>query len=164
MADAGDVTGAPPTANAGGNFRTGPGGLPVFEPLPELDAQKPEQVATAKAPDTTESTRFRLGVAAVVCGGVGLVSLGTGLYYWSQARSYSDSANRTVIYNQSSYDDGKRAETMQWIFYGVGAAAIATGAGLYVYGRWFLAPKKATVSLAPTAAPGRAGLAAVGTF
>jgi hypothetical protein len=165
MADAGDA-GGPATSAAGRTYRTGPGGLPVLEPLPELDTKKAEAAATVavNAPDTTETTRFRLGVAAVVCGGVGLASMGTGLYYWSQARSYSDSANRTVIYRQSAYDDGKHAETMQWIFYGVGAAAIATGAGLYIYSRWFLAPKPATVSLAPTVAPGLAGLAAVGTF
>ena len=53
---------------------------------------------------------------------------------------------------------------MQWIFYGVGAAAVATGAGLYVYSRWYSAPKPAKVSLTPMAAPGAAGLTAVGTF
>ncbi len=163
VADAGNA-GGPPTGAAGRKFRTGPGGMPVLEPLPEPEKHKTEPAAAVKARDTTEDTRFHLDVAAVVCGGVGLASIGTGLYYWSQARSYGDSANRTVIFHQSTYDDGKHAETMQWIFYGVGAAALATGAGLYAYGRRFVAAKPATVSLTPTAAPGMAGLSAVGTF
>jgi len=61
-----------------------------------------------------------------------------GLYYWTRARSLSDSADKATIYNQADYDDGKQAERMQWIFYGVGAAALATGAGLLMYGKWLM--------------------------
>jgi hypothetical protein len=135
---------------------------PALDDLPELDAQR----ATATPPNSSAnpSTMRYLRLAGVVCASAGLVSLGAGVYYWTRATSLSDSANRATVYNQADYDDGKHAETMQWIFYGVGAAAVATGAGLYANGKWFLAPKKASVSLAPMVMPGRAGLAAVGTF
>jgi hypothetical protein len=152
-----------PSTDSKRKFQAAPAAMPVLGPAPEIDAARPAEVV-ANAPDTTETTRHHLRLAAVVCGGVGLVSVGTGVYYWTRARSLSDSANQTALYNPATYDDGKHAETMQWIFYGVGAAAVATGAGLYVYSRWFLAAKPAKVSLAPMAAPGVAGLAAVGTF
>jgi tetratricopeptide (TPR) repeat protein len=154
--------GALPVPDSGRKFRTAPGGMPVLEPTPELDSSRSEAVATA--PDTTGATRRKLRVAALVCGAVGLASVGTGVYYWTRARSLSDSADQTTVYNKSYYDDGKRAQTMQWIFYGAGAAALATSAGLFAYGQWFLSPAKTSVSLAPMAAPGTAGLAAVGTF
>ena len=53
---------------------------------------------------------------------------------------------------------------MQWVFFGAGAAALVTGAGLVIYSKWFAAPKKARVSLAPVVAPGTTGLAAAGAF
>jgi tetratricopeptide (TPR) repeat protein len=155
--------GAASTSETGRRFEMGPGGMPVLPPAPELDAASASE-AVANAPDTTDKTRRHLRVAAMVCGAVGLVSVGTGIYYWTDARSLSDSAEGTAVYNKATYDDGKHAETMQWIFYGVGAAAVATGAGLWVYSKWFLAPRPATVSLAPMVTPGAAGLAAVGVF
>jgi tetratricopeptide (TPR) repeat protein len=155
--------GALPVPDSGRKFQTAPGGMPVLEPTPELDAARTEATAAA-TPDTTAGTRRNLRLAAVVCGAVGLASVGTGVYYWTRARSLSDSANQTTVYTKSYYDDGKRAQTMQWIFFGAGAAALATSAGLFAYGQWFLTPTKASVSLAPMAAPGTAGLSAVGTF
>ena len=151
-----------PAPDSGRKFRTAPAGMPVLEPTPELDAAQAE--AMAAAPDTTGPTRRKLRVAALVCGAVGLASVGTGVYYWTRARSLSDSADQTTVYTKSYYDDGKRAQTMQWIFYGAGAAALVASAGLLVYSQWFLTPTKASMSLAPMAAPGTAGLSAVGTF
>jgi tetratricopeptide (TPR) repeat protein len=151
------------TLESGRRFQTPPGGMPVLEPIPELDAARSAEAA-AKAPDTTASTRRHLRVAAMIGGAVGLASVGTGIYYWTRARSLSDSAERTAVYDKATYDDGKHAETMQWVFYGVGAAAVAAGAGLFLYSMRFPARRPATVSLAPMATPGAAGLAAVGAF
>jgi tetratricopeptide (TPR) repeat protein len=150
---------APPGAR---KFQLGQGGMPVLEPTPELDAARAAE-GPAKAPDAATATRH-LRLAAMACGAVGLVAVGTGIYYWRRASSLSDSANQTAVYKQSYYDDGKRAETMQWVFYGAGAAAVAAGAGLFVYSKWFVAPKNAHVSLAPVVAPGTTGLAATGAF
>lgn len=140
-----------------------PFAYPDLETPPGLKVNK-ETAAPPEPPDNAESTAGKLRLAGMVCGAAGLVSLGAGVYYWTRATSLSDSANKATVYNQADYDQGKRAETMQWIFYGVGAAAVVTGATLYVYGRWFLPAKKASVSLAPIAGPGTAGLQAQGAF
>ena len=139
------------------------GGTFVSEPVPVLEAQKPEE-APPIGDDSTRATAHYLRLGAIACGAVGLASLLTGTYYWTRARSFSDSATRTAIYDQTTYDDGQHAEKMQWIFYSVGAVVVASGAGLLVYGKWFLAPKPTKVSLVPTATPNGAGLVAVGAF
>jgi hypothetical protein len=161
--------GSLPTPASGRRLKTAPASFPVLDPTPELDAAKPTESVTGDsvtaAPAINDgSSRRRYRLAAVLSGAVGLASVGTGVYYWTRARSLSDSANQSAIYDQATYDDGKHAETMQWIFFGVGTAAVATAAGLFVYSQWFLVPKQATLSLAPMLAPSTAGLAAVGIF
>ena len=140
-----------------------PFAYPALDTPPGLDVNK-ETAAPPEPPDNAESTAGKLRLAGVVCGAAGLVSLGAGVYYWTRATSLSDSANKATVYNQADYDQGKRAETMQWIFYGVGAAAVVTGATLYIYGRWSPSAKKASVSLAPVMGPDAAGLLAHGAF
>jgi hypothetical protein len=155
--------GAPPTTYSARKFKAEPGGMLTPEPTPEFDAAKTAE-ATAGLPDTTESTRRRLRLAALASGGIGLVSIGVGIYYWTRARSLSDSANHAAAYDRVTYDDGKRAETMQWIFYGVGVAAVATGAAIYGYGRWWFRAKASDVALAPLLGPAAAGIEAHGAF
>jgi tetratricopeptide (TPR) repeat protein len=154
---------APIAENSGRKSQQASGGFPVLEPVPELDAKRAPAL-TPQPADNTESTAHRLHLAGLVCGATGLVSLGAGFYYWTRATSLSDSANTAAIYHQADYDHGQRAETMQWIFYSVGAAAIATGTALYVYDRWRPAATKSTVGLAPMVGPGAAGLEAHGAF
>ncbi len=144
-------------------FQNNPGGMPVLEPLPELEAPKTWEPSPA-AVQSTESTRRSLRIAGIVCGGVGLLAVGAGVYYWTRARSLSDSANQSTIYNQTDYDQGKSAEKMQWIFYGAGGAAVVTGVGFWVYSSLLAPPQVAKVSLAPLVAPGTAGVAAGGSF
>jgi tetratricopeptide (TPR) repeat protein len=154
---------APSATPSRREFQQGAGGFPVLEPLPEVELKK-LPAAPAIPPDKQESTVRHLRLAGMVCGAVGLVSVGAGVYYWSRASSLTDSANKATAYNQADYDQGKRAETMQWIFYGVGAVAIMSGAGLYLYSRWLPAAKQASVSLAPMVGPGTAGLQAHRAF
>ena len=153
----------PSTPSSGRWFQQVPAALPVLDPLPELEV-KAAPAATPNAPDNTASTVRHLRLAAIACDGVGLIAVGTGFYYWTRASSLSDSANKATNYNQAAYDEGKRAESMQWLFYGVGAVAVMTGAGLFVYSRWLPTAEQANVSLAPMVGPGAAGLEARGTF
>jgi hypothetical protein len=157
------ASGVPPTNGSGRRLGAGLGEMPVLAPMPELDAAR-AAAAAANAPDAMAPTRRHLRLAAMICGAVGLASVGTGVYFWTRARSLSDSANRTTVFDQGTYDDGKRAETMQWIFYSAGAAVVATGVGLFVYSTLLSAPKKTSVSVAPMVGPGATGLAAGGTF
>jgi len=138
---------------------------PVFEPLPEAEAEKAALPPPPPKPSQDpEAIGRRLRLVGLVCGAVGVASVGIGIYYWTRATSLSDSANSATIYNQTDYDDGARAETMQAVFYGVGTAALVAGAALYAYGRWLPAAKKSSVSLAPMVGPGAAGLEAHGAF
>jgi hypothetical protein len=139
-----------------------PFAYPILDELPQLNTQRTPATPPNSSPNP--STMRHLQLAGLVCASAGLVSLGVGVYYWTRATSLSDSANKATVYNQADYDQGKRAETMQWIFYSVGAAAVATGATLYIFGRWSPAAKQASVSLAPVVGPGAAGLLAHGTF
>jgi hypothetical protein len=108
-------------------------------------------------------TARRLRIAGIACGAAGVIAVGVGIGYRIHAGSLSDSASHGV-YDQGTYDAGKRAEKMQWLWYGTGAAALATGAALYLYG-WRPAPAKpAQLSLLPVVGPGAAGLAAQGAF
>ena len=92
------------------------------------------------------------------------MSLGAVFCYWMRANSLSESANKAPAYDQADYDQDKRAETMPWIFYGVGAVAVVNGAALYVNGMWSPSAKKTSVGLAPVVAPGAVGLLARGAF
>ena len=140
----------------------GEAAFPVLDAVPESDMKRlpPPQVSSSNP----SSTMRHLRVAGVICASAGLASLGVGLYYWTRATSLSDSANKATVYNQADYDHGKRAETMQWIFYSAGAAAVVTGATLYVYGTWSPSAKKASVSLVPAVGLGATGLLAQGAF
>ena len=154
-----------PPLQSSRKFQMAPNALPVLDSPPETEvtstkaAPTPEPVDHAKVATTVR----RLRVAAMACGGLGLLSSGLGIYYWTRARSLSDSANNATVFDQGDYDDGKRAEKMQWIFYGVGGAALATGVGLWVYSM-LLPPEKSGVSVAPMVGPATAGLMAGGVF
>jgi tetratricopeptide (TPR) repeat protein len=135
---------------------------PVLDPQPGVAIQRLPEAPPASA--TNAASLRRLRVAGVACASAGLVSLGAGVYYWTRATSLSDTANKATAYNQSDYDQGNRAETMQWIFYSVGAAAAATGVVLYLYGSSSPTETKTGVSLVPMVGPGATGLYAHGAF
>ncbi len=154
----------PPSATEmGHNRRESTSAYPVLGPLPELDVTA-APAAPPNRPAMAASTARHLRLAGVVCAAAGVVSVGAGVYYWTSASSLADRANKATVYNQNDYDQGKRAETMQWIFYSVGAVTVVTGAALYFYGRWSPSAKRASVALAPTVGPGGAGVMAQGAF
>lgn len=119
---------------------------------------------TASTLDNSATTVASRRLVAVACGAAGLISVGTGIYCWTRARSLSVSADRTIADRQTTYDDGRCAEEAQWILSSVCAAAVPTGAGLYLHGRRLSAVQQTSVSLAPMAAPGAVGRATVGAF
>lgn len=127
-------------------------------------ATAPEQVAAADNAAPAANPGRGLRIAGISCGVVGLASVGTGIYYYTQARSYSDKVSGQTIPNPSDESAGKHAQTMQWVFYSVGTAAIATGTVLYVLG-WQAADSGRTVTgIAPMLGPGLAGISAQGAF
>jgi tetratricopeptide (TPR) repeat protein len=128
-------------------------------PPPSLGAPNP-YAPPAPPPAATDSGRkFRIAGLATAGGGAAMMLLG--IWQYTRASSASDDIEAAARANQAFdpavEDRGKSAETLQWVFYGLGTAAIAAGAGLWFYGQHVTANETTTwrVSLAPTLAPGR---------
>jgi tetratricopeptide (TPR) repeat protein len=144
-------------------------------PLPEPPPASPEPLAPAmeiespaaplpSAPTEPPASVSGLRVAGVACAAVGLGSILAGVYYWTRATSLSDSVDRAETYNHSDYEQGARAEKMQWIFYSAGTAAVVAGVVLYLFGGSSPAALGQKVSVAPMLGPAAAGVLAGGTF
>jgi hypothetical protein len=123
--------------------------------------QQPD-VSGSAAPAVHPGRGLRIG--GIACGLVGLAAVGTGVYFYTQASYYSDKVAKQAVRNPSDEDAGVRAETMQWVFYGIGGAALATGTVLYLLGRNQAAKGDGRVAVAPLLGPGLAGLSAQGAF
>jgi tetratricopeptide (TPR) repeat protein len=83
------------------------------------------------APPPGNRTLRMVGLAV---GGAGILAIAGGIFFGARAKSLSDDVTSDAkkgIYDSSKYDDGQRAETLQWVSYGVGAAALIGGAVLY---------------------------------
>jgi hypothetical protein len=125
----------------------------------------PEQVAVASATQPTANPGHGLRIAGIACGVVGVASVGAAIFYYTQAKSYSDKVSgQGANPNPSDESAGKHAQTMQWVFYGAGAAAIATGTVLYVLGWPSADTSHATAAISPLFGPGLAGISAQGAF
>jgi hypothetical protein len=133
--------------------------FPAFSP-PAAGSAVQDQKPAGAAP---ASPGRGLRVAGIVCGAVGLASIGTGVYFYARAKAYSDRVSSARTWNSSDYQAGKDAETMQWVFYGIGAGATITGAVLYLVGR-LASVGPVNVSVAPILVPGAAGIGAQGVF
>ena len=134
--------------------------LPQANPSPPA-AQEWVVSAGQQASENTKGSWLR--VAGIACGGLGLASIATGIYYYTRATSLSDKVTGANPASPSDFQAGKDAQTMQWVFYSTGGGALATGVVLYLLGR--SAPTKpANLGFAPIAAPGIAGVSANGVF
>jgi hypothetical protein len=149
-----------PTPSAALPLPAPPEAQPVAPPL----VSQPAPVDVTQAGAVTEQgNRGRiLRIAGIASGALGLASFGTGLYFYTRAVSLSDDVSSSDNPSASDHKAGKNAETMQWVFHGIGAAAVATGAVLYYLG--WRSSTGDTPAVAPLAGPGLAGLSAQGTF
>jgi tetratricopeptide (TPR) repeat protein len=145
----------------------------VAQPAPEVVQPAPAAVVaptTAAASveqavpvnTTPEGSGRGLRIAGMACGAAGLISVGIAVYYYSRARSLSNSVTNSQHPTASDDQAGRDAQTMQWVFYGIGAGALAAGTVLYLLG-W--PPKESGRTLAaPIVGPGLVGISAQGTF
>jgi hypothetical protein len=127
-------------------------------------APAPARIDMASATPPAANPGRGLRIAGIACGVVGVASVGAGIYYYTQAKSYSDKVSNQTIPNPSDESAGKHAQTMQWVFYSAGAAAIATGTVLYVLGWQAANAGQTTASIAPMFGTGLAGISAKGAF
>lgn len=136
--------------------------FPVPTTHPETAAQTTELVAP-KVPSNPEPSppaadRGKgLRVAGIIVAAVGVVTVGTGVGLALKSQSLS-----TKDYSQSREDERASLKTWGLVSYGVGAAAIATSAVLYVVG-WPSDPASG-VALLPVAAPEGASILLRGRF
>jgi hypothetical protein len=139
---------------------------PPTSPPPAAGAvtAAPEQSLTSSAAPATPIPGRNLRIAGIICGAVGVGAIGTGVYFYTRARSYSDKVSGQTTPDPSDDSAGKTAQTMQWVFYSVGGAALATGVVLYALG-WPTSDANRPVSaIAPLLGPGLAGISAQGSF
>lgn len=93
------------------------------------------------------------GIATAAAGGACIV---TGIVFGAMASSKSDSVASATAFDPGADSAGRRDATLQWVFYGVGAAAVGAGAVLYYLG-WRADAAESRVALLPSWAPGGAG-------
>jgi tetratricopeptide (TPR) repeat protein len=96
---------------------------PPVEPLAPMPPSAP--------PSTSDGRSWRIAGIATAAGGVALIAAGIG--FGAAAQSAADDVGKK--YNSSTDSAGKRDATLQWVGYGVGAAALAAGTLLYLHGR-----------------------------
>jgi tetratricopeptide (TPR) repeat protein len=166
-------------ANVQKEIETCQGLLPAPAPVVQVAPVAPPAPAPTPAPATPvvdvvsaspvsqpapapKSEGQGLRIAGMASGAVGLASIGMGIYFYTRASSLSDRITNSDDPKPSDYRSGKSAVTMQWVFYGVGAAALATGSILYYLG-WSKGESSQT-AVAPVIGPSMAGIAAKGAF
>jgi hypothetical protein len=110
----------------------------------------------------TTSPGSGMRIAGIGIGAAGLVSIGAGVYFYTRAASLSNKISTSDSPSASDYQSGKTAQTMQWVFYGAGAAALATGSVLCYLG-WSSSGTGQT-AVAPMVGPGFAGITTQGAF
>ena len=156
---------APPPAALPADSNAAPGWTPPQQPsdpslgaAPNTSATGPGSPAPSESPAQEPPRSGRKTAAVVIAASGGAVFL-LGAVFGAVARSQSKKVE-TTAQNSGTFDPsveslGKSSETLQWVGYGLGLAAVATGVVLYV-----TAPKPesggARVALAPLMTP-RAG-------
>jgi hypothetical protein len=132
----------------------------------ELEAQQRERPPVVEQPAPTRERRTALRTAGLVMGAAGVGSLGAGLLFAVRVHSANvDLHDRSRTPDPTSYTrrqrDGIRAETLQWIFIGVGAAGLAAGSACTLIS--WPAPREVMVAV-PWAWSGGGGAAVAGHY
>jgi len=113
-----------------------PAPFPAGEAPPPSAALPPPPPLAPMPPSTpppaaSDGRSWRIAGIATAAGGVALIAAGIG--FGAAAQSAADSVGKK--YSSSTDSAGKRDATLQWVGYGVGAAALAAGTLLYLHGR-----------------------------
>jgi hypothetical protein len=138
--------------------------LPASAGSPNTALVPPTEAGQTTAAATPASSGAGLRIAGIACGAVGLAAIGTGIYFYTRASSLSDDLTSSSSPSASDFKSGKNAETLQWVFYSVGAGALATGSVLYYLGWQRGSSATMTATVAPAVGPGFAGISAQGAF
>jgi tetratricopeptide (TPR) repeat protein len=96
-----------------------------------------------------------LKIAGITTAAVGAASVVVGVVFSARVGSRSDDVTGAPVFDPDAESSAKTAATLQWVFYGVGAAAIGTGALLYYLGHQKARATESRVALVPLIGPGQ---------
>ncbi len=123
--------------------------------------------ATSSRP-SADSRGASLRTAGIVTGSIGAAALIAGVIFSIETRSTANdvtSAAAQRSFSRTTYDRGKLFADLQWVGYGVGAAALGCGVVLYYLGyRSARAPASDSVTLRPVLLPSGTGAIVQGSF
>ena len=137
---------------------------PAAEPPPP-PPPKEQPLPPPPPPASDPGKGFKIG--GLVVGGVGVASVGLGIYFGLQAQKHTDYINNNTEQWRNDItdyqDQGQRAEYLQITFLAVGGVAVAAGTYMFLKGRSKSRSAESTV-VQPTASPGGAGVLVRGSF
>jgi hypothetical protein len=139
----------------------------------DIERAKPAPApAPVVTPQPAEEARpgSTLRKAGVALGALGVAAVGAGVVFGVMMKAKQDEIDQMtrapgMVYNTETagpYADGKRYETLQFVGYAVGVAALAAGTACYVVG--VRREARARVVVAPLATASLGGLSLAGTF
>jgi eukaryotic-like serine/threonine-protein kinase len=115
--------------------KLGDGSRSPVSPTSASVATSPEPKPAPSVSDKQSSDRSGFGLlrwSAYTAGGVGVASIATGIVFGSMAASEGNTQSEAKTFDPDADAAGKQKETLQYVFLGVGAAALATGLVLYM--------------------------------
>ena len=133
---------------------------PVGPALPLPPA--PVALGLLARPSTSPTAGHKLRIAGLVSGGIGTAAIVTGAVFGLKARSRSDEVSGSKRFDPDADSSGRTAQTLQWVLYGTGAAALLSGAAL-LYRGWDV-QRRNPLALVPALLPGGIGATARGVF
>lgn len=137
---------------------------PAQEPPPP---PPPKEQPVPPGPPAPSDPGKGMKTGGLIVGGLGVVSVGLGIYFGIQAQKHTDYINDNMDQwrpDITDYqDEGQRDEYLQITFLAVGGIAVAAGTYLYLKGRSKSRSAESTV-VQPTVGAGTAGVLLRGSF
>jgi hypothetical protein len=124
-------------------------------------------VVAAASPAPLASGGSGLRMAGMITGAAGIVALGVGVVCNLKVNSLTNELNtlrQSGGWNQGKESSRNSYETLGWIGYSVGAAALATGTTLYILGASRKTDTTSTVAFVPVFLPGIAAMSVQGSY
>jgi hypothetical protein len=142
----------------------------IDDALARQRASQPAAVTTAPTSAPSDGGKAALRISSVVLAAVGVVAVGFGAFMSMKVNSTNDDLKKEfaqpyvtdVARVQQLQSDGDRYQTLQWVGYGVGAAAVAGAVTTFILGGYKFPWSAATsdrvaVDLAPSLSPDGGG-------
>jgi PEGA domain/Tetratricopeptide repeat len=138
----------------------------VSQSMPEVKAASTARRPTviASPPESPSSNRSTLRVAPLLAGGVGVVAVTAGIYFSIRAHSLEGQVANAKQFSKADDSAGETAHTLQFVMYGLGAAALVTAGVLADFYYASARSSEHSVAVLPWATAGAAGATMGGRF